>query len=121
MDFAEKLSHEERRGLSEDLTEEELVIFDLLTKPEPDLKEKEKQQVKLVARELLEKLKADKLVLDWKKRLQTRAAVQVTIENVLNVGLPRIYSPELYTQKCESIYQHVYDTYYGQGKSVYGD
>jgi len=119
MDFAEKLSHEERRGLSEGLTEEELVIFDLLTKPEPDLKEKEKQQVKLVARELLEKLRADKLVLDWKKRLQTRAAVQVTIENVLDVGLPRIYSPELYTQKCESIYQHVYDTYYGQGKSVY--
>jgi len=43
--FAQLLSAEERRGLSEGLTEEELVIFDLLTKPEPDLKETEKRQV----------------------------------------------------------------------------
>ena len=69
--------------------------------------------------ELLEKLSKDKLVLDWKKRLQTRAAVLVTIEEVLDMGLPRAYSPELYKEKCDLIYQHVYDSYYGQGRSVY--
>ena len=34
MAFAKKLNEEEKRGLAEQLTEEELVIFDLLTKPD---------------------------------------------------------------------------------------
>lgn len=117
--FAQRLTQEEKRSVSEGLSEEELAIFDLLTKPDPKLNGKEKQQVKLVAKELLAKLSNDKLVLDWKKRLQTRAAVLVTIEEVLDVGLPRAYSPECYQQKCDLVYQHVYDSYYGQGKSVY--
>lgn len=119
VDFAQKLTQEEKRSITEGLSEAELAIFDLLTKPDPGLNKKEKQQIKLVAKELLEKLTKDKLVLDWKKRLQTRAAVLVTIEEVLDMGLPRAYSPEFYKQKCDLVYQHVYDSYYGQGKSVY--
>ena len=118
VEFAGRLTGEERRGISEGLSEEELAVFDLLTKPEIDMAEKEKAQVKLVARELLEKLKAGKLALDWKKRQQTRAAVRVTIEEMLD-NLPRVYSPELYQQKCDVVYQHVYDSYHGQGRSVY--
>ncbi len=118
-DFAQKLNQEEKRSIAEGLSEEELAVFDLLTKPDPRLSDKDKQRVKTVAKELLAKLTQDKLVLDWKKRLQTRAAVLVTIEEVLDKGLPRAYSPEIYKRKCDLLYQHVYDSYYGQGKSVY--
>ena len=34
MAFTQKLSEEEKRAISEQLTEEELAIFDLLTKPD---------------------------------------------------------------------------------------
>ena len=46
--FARKLSEQEKRGISEQLTEEELVIFDLLIKPEINMTKAEEQQVKRV-------------------------------------------------------------------------
>jgi type I restriction enzyme, R subunit len=116
--FARKLSEEEKRGISEQLSEEELVIFDLLTKPEIKMTKTEEQQVKKVAKDLLATLKRERLVLDWKKRQTTRAAVLVTIETVLD-QLPRVYTPEVYEQKCQSVYQHVFDSYQEQSKSVY--
>lgn len=64
-------------------------------------------------------LKAEKLVLDWRKRQQARAEVRVTIEKVLDEGLPRIYTPELFERKTAAVFQHVYDAYYGAGRSVY--
>jgi type I restriction enzyme R subunit len=66
------------------LTEEELAIFDLLTKPDITLTEKEKLEIKKVAKELLSTLKQEKLVLDWRRRQQTKAAVKVAIEEVLD-------------------------------------
>ncbi|MBL7117230.1 MAG: DUF3387 domain-containing protein [Candidatus Syntrophoarchaeum sp.] len=115
--FAKELREEEKRGISENLTEEELAIFDLLYKP--DLSEKEKREVKIVAERLLAVLKKEKLVLDWRKRQQTRADVVLTIRDILDEGLPRSYTPEVYQQKCDLVYQHVYDAYYGLGRSVY--
>jgi len=117
--FARDLNEEEKRGISEQLTEEELAIFDLLTKPEMSLTGKEEHQVKKVGRELLDILKREKLVLDWRKRQQSRAQVRVTIEDIFDRGLPQSYTPELYQEKCETVYQHVYDSYFGAGKSVY--
>lgn len=55
--------------------------MDILTKPEPKLTNKDKAQVKKVVRELLATLKQEKLVLDWRKRQQTRAAVLITIQD----------------------------------------
>jgi type I restriction enzyme R subunit len=118
MAFTQKLSEEEKRGISEQLTEEELTIFDLLTKPDPALSKAEERAVKNVARELLTKLKGEKLVLDWKKRQPTRAAVRYTIETMLD-ELPRTYTPEIYQKKCDVVYQHVFDAYSGQGNSLY--
>jgi len=117
--FAQKLTDEEKRGIAEQLSEEELAIFDLLTKPEITLTKAEEREVKKVAKELLETLKREKLVLDWKKRQSTRAAVRYTIETVLD-ELPRVFTPDLYQQKCELVYQHVFDSYSGQGQSLYG-
>jgi type I restriction enzyme R subunit len=75
--------------------------------------------VKLASKQLLKALKEEKLVLDWRKRQQSRAEVLFTIETVLDEMLPITYSKEIYNQKCERVYQHVYDSYYGAGKSVY--
>ena len=116
--FAKELSEEDKRHIEEQLTEEELAIFDLLTKPDPILRKAEEQEVKKVARSLLEVLKREKLVLDWRKRQQSRAAVQVTIQELLD-QLPATYTPEVYSKKCNAVYQHVYDAYYGAGQSVY--
>jgi type I restriction enzyme, R subunit len=118
MAFTKKLNDEEKRGIAEQLTEEELVIFDLLTKPNVILTKQETAEVKKVARSLLEKLKQEKLVLDWRKQQTTRAMVFTTIKDILD-QLPRAYTKELYEQKCDTVYQHFYEAYLGQGKSVY--
>ena len=112
------LNKEEKRGIAEQLSEEQLMLFDLLTKPEMKLTKNETQQVKKVARELLATLKREKIVLDWRKRQQSRAAVRLCMEEVLE-GLPQVYKAELYQQKCDLIYQHIYDSYYGPGKDLY--
>jgi type I restriction enzyme R subunit len=118
MSFTKRLSEEEKRGIAEQLTEEELVIFDLLTKPNMTLSKAEEREVKKVAKDLLETLKKEKLVLDWKKRQATRAAVRYTVETLLD-QLPRVYTPEIYEQKCEQVYQHVFESYAGQASSIY--
>lgn len=117
LEFVMMLDAEEKRGIEENLTEEELALFDLLKKS--DLSRKETQQVKLASKELLDKLKKEKLVLDWRRKQQARADVLLTIETMLDAKLPRSYTPELYEQKCISVFQHIYDSYYGAGKSVY--
>lgn len=119
VELANSLKAEGRRHMTERLTEEELAMFDILTKPAPELTEKERNEVKKVARELLESLKGEKLVLDWRKRQQSRAMVRHTIEVGLD-RLPERYAREAYKAKCETVYQHVYDSYYGGGRSVYG-
>lgn len=116
--FAQDLNEEERRHVREEISEEELAVFDLLFRPPPELTDKERKQVKKVAGQLLEKLKQEKLVLDWRKKEMTRAAVRQTIEIILD-ELPEVYSKDFYDQRCEVVYQHVYDAYWGEKKSVY--
>ena len=117
--FAQGLSKEEQRGVSERLDEEELAIFDLLTKSEVNLSAAEREKIKATARELLATLKAEKLTLDWRKRQQARAEVRVTIGKFLDQGLPTAYTQELLEQKTTTVFEHVYDAYYGAGQSIY--
>jgi type I restriction enzyme R subunit len=116
--FAQGLNQEEKRHLGEQLSEEELALFDLLTRPAIKLNKKEQRQVKKVARGLLETLKGEKLVLDWRKKQQARAAVQVCIRDAFE-QLPAAFTPELREEKCALAYQHVYDSYLGEGRSIY--
>ncbi len=118
INFAQELNTESKRAVSQNLTEEELAIFDLLTKPEINLTKQEEQEVKQVARELLAILKKEKLVLDWRKRQQSKASVEVAIKDQLD-KLPQSYSAELYEQKCQEVYQHIYEKYSGQDRSIY--
>jgi type I restriction enzyme R subunit len=112
--FAQELNEEEQRHIRENLTEEELALLDVLTKPKLGITPKEERQVKKVARDMLQTLKAEKLVLDWRKRQQSRAAVRLCIEEWLD-KLPPAYTPAIYQAKCEAVYQHVYDSYGGAG------
>lgn len=115
--FAQKLNEEEQRHIKEKLTEEELTVFDILTKPRVDTTAKEQRDVKKVAKDLLQTLKGEKLVLDWRKRQQSRAMVRLCIEEFLD-KLPPAYTSELYQAKCEAVYQHVYDSYGAPGHPV---
>ena len=101
VELAKRLTEEETRATRENLSEEELALLDLLTKPVPDLTAKEQVEVKSVARSLLETLKRERLVLDWRKRQQTRQAVRLTIEQTLD-QLPATYTTDLYHHKCET-------------------
>ncbi len=118
LSFARALTAEEQRTIAENLAEEELALFDLLTRPEPALSKAEQAQVKQIARDLLATLKQEKLVLDWRKKQQAKAAVRLAIEETLD-QLPESYTTELYAQKCEAVYQHIYDAYAGAGQSIY--
>jgi hypothetical protein len=46
--------------------------------------------------------------------------VRVAVEEKLD-ELPEVYTEEAYWGKCDAVYQHIYDHYYGQGKSVYAE
>ena len=74
---------------------------------------------KKIAKELLLKLKSEKLALDWRKKQQTKAAVRNTIEVELDDELPPSYDEKDYYEKCELIYLHISENYYGDGQSIY--
>ena len=109
-----KLSHslndEEQRHVREGLSEEELVMFDILTRPAPELTSQERAEVKKMARELLDRVKA-LLVLNWRQKSTARSQIKMTIEDALDTGLPRAYTPEIYRQKCSAVFEHVYESY----------
>jgi type I restriction enzyme R subunit len=112
------LTEEQTRHVRENLSEEELTMFDILTRPAPDLTTAEREEVKKVAHQLLEKLHK-LLVLGWRQKVSTRARVKIEIENALDEGLPRAYSKDLYEKKCAAVFEHVYQSYQGEGRSVY--
>jgi len=109
MELAEQLKEEEKRYIREELdNEKQLAMFDLLTKPEPELSTKEKKDVKAVARILHDKLVEGILALDWRKKQEKKAEVQVAIKTILNDGLPEIYDKRIFDDKRSAIYDYVY-------------
>ncbi len=114
----DELTEEEQRTVREGLSEDELTIYDLLTRPEPDLTGAERVQVKATAKRLLAHV-TEKVVLDWRKRQHTRAAVQVAVGEILDADLPEVYGPELFDDKVRRVYEHIYASYFDNGESVY--
>jgi type I restriction enzyme R subunit len=104
------LTEEQTRHVRENLSEEELTIFDLLTRPGPKLSAEEREEVKRVANLLLLKLKT-LLTFDWRQTYQARARIRLAIEETLDSGLPRSYTPELFQQKCGTVFEHIYESY----------
>ena len=104
------LSDEEHRHVREQLSEEELTVFDLLTRPGPDLSPAERDEVKKVARHLLERVRSA-LVLNWREKAQARARIRLAIEDTLDEGLPRAYTPDVYQQKVGVLFEHVFESF----------
>jgi uncharacterized protein (TIGR00369 family) len=115
--FKNALTEPDARAVSKGLTAEQLAIFDLLMRPAPDLPEDEKSSVKRVAEELLTVLRREKLVLDWHKEPNTRAAVRVAVEETLD-RLSEKFTRPIYIQKCNAVYERVFDSYSDDGRSV---
>ena len=110
VELANDLSAEEQRAMKENLTDDELAIFDLLQKNQ--LSSEEVAQVKKTARTLLEKLQKEKLVLDWREKESTRAGVKSTIFDIIYGFLPE---PTYSEQECEikgsEVYNFVFERY----------
>lgn len=102
------LTAEETRHVRENLTEEELAIFDILTRPGPELGPKERNEVKKVAAHLLTRLQEIQSV-DWRQTVQARAKIKETIEETLD-GLPEAYTRPIFSEKCSRVFEHVYET-----------
>ncbi len=119
-DFIKDLTVEEQRAVRENLEDQEaLAIFDLLREGKK-LEGKDLKQVKKVAKETLDKLKAEKLKIErWRESRQITAQVKGMIYDNL-LWLPEdAYTDEDVSLKTVSVYQHIYSNYYGGGKSVY--
>ncbi len=114
------LDAEQERHVRENLSEEELVIFDILTRPAPELSTVERDEVKKVAKDLLSRLK-QLLVLNWRQKSAARSTLKLAIEDTLDNGLPRSYTPEIYSQKCFALFEHVYESYPERNTGVYAE
>ena len=112
------LTEEQSRHIRENLTEEQLTIFDILTRPGPKLSTAERREVKKVAQMLLDHING-LLVVDWRQKSQARARVNLAIEETLDSGLPKSYDKPLFTAKCTAVFEHVYESYQGDGHSIY--
>jgi len=108
--LSRNLSEEQQRHVRENMSEEELVIFDILTRPAPDLSLDERAEVKRVARDLLLRL-TQLLVLNWRQKSSARSQLKLAIEDVLDTGLPRAFDKPLYEQKCSALFEHIYESY----------
>lgn len=119
IELSKTLTVEEERAVREGMTEEELAIFDLLTKPEPVLTYEERETVKASARQLLEHLHV-KLVQDWRRKVAAINDVDSTIRRVLDHGLPvGPYTVDIFTTKVQLVFDHVLTAYGDNGESVY--
>ncbi|MFO0040369.1 MAG: type I restriction endonuclease subunit R [Pseudomonadota bacterium] len=106
-DLVAEMEDEERRAAREGLSEEELAIFDLLTRPEPKLTQAQEVPVKKVARDLLAKLQALR-VEHWRQNQETRAAVQSEIRFTLNELPEEPYPEPVWNEKVDAVWQFVF-------------
>jgi type I restriction enzyme R subunit len=119
IELSKTLTDEEERAVAEGLTEEELAVFDLLTRPEPTLTDAERDLVKASAKRLLAHLH-DKLVLDWRRKSATTAGVRTAIRDILDADLPEDpYPPDMFDTKIQAVFDHVISAYGDDGSSVY--
>lgn len=119
-DFVKDLSIEEQRAVRENLGDQEvLAIFDLLTKGK-ELNNEDVKKVKKVAKDTLDKLKAEKLSIErWRESREVIAQVKIVIhENMLHLPIES-YSDEDVDTKATDVYQHIFASYRGGNDSVY--
>jgi type I restriction enzyme R subunit len=103
-----ELELERGRAAREGLSEQELAIFDLLTRPEPKLTKAQEVAVKKVARELVEKLQGLLKIDYWRLKPQARGAVEHEIRVTLNALPEEPYPQELWDEKVGAVWEFVF-------------
>lgn len=112
VNFIGSLSEEDARAKREGLTEEQLAVFDLL-RLEKLLNNKERNEVKAIAKELLEELQKEQLAVDhWIEKPQTAAAVRKAINDLLFNKLPYpTYEDQDINLKTALLFEHMKSQY----------
>lgn len=111
LQLIEDLKKEDNRAYEEGLTEEELEIYDLLIMGKK-LTKAEEQKVKLAAKHLYNALlqkKAELMVVEWYKDVQTRALVRDAISAELDKDLPNSYDTDSFNAKTDLLLNHFMD------------
>jgi type I restriction enzyme R subunit len=107
--FNDECSEEEKRYLREGLdNEDQLAVFDLLQKDV--LSRAEREAIKRVARDLLERLLAGKLRIDrWREKATAQAQVKAEIIKHLFAQLPPgVYGAEEIDARAGAVFAHIY-------------
>lgn len=112
--MVQAMSNEEQRAVALGLDEESLALFDLLRKP--DLDRKSTEQLKLVAKGLLETIKKRLTdISDWQATEAKRDAVRVLIHDFLYsdaTGLPvDAYDEQDIDALTVNVFQHIWRAY----------
>ena len=112
-ELMDELDAEQKRAVEEGLSEDELALFDLLTKD--NLGKAERERVKQSSRDLLAAIKARLADLDrfWEKE-QTKADMQVFILDEIFTNLP---TPPFTLEEKEAVASDIYDHVWQQAVS----
>ena len=98
------LSEEGKRAERENLEEDELTVFDMLTR-DKKLSDKDKAEVKEAGRGLLEHLKKNEFKVNlWAEKTQTASAVRRVIEDFLYMKLPHPTYNDDISSKADILY-----------------
>ncbi|MFA5948592.1 MAG: type I restriction enzyme endonuclease domain-containing protein, partial [Candidatus Gracilibacteria bacterium] len=109
IELAKDLNEEEKRSVKENLSEDELAIFDLLVKE--NLNPEDEKKIKDATRELLINLKP-LLVPHWRDFEANRSGVKITITDLLYIKLPeKTYTEKECSLKGFEIYNFIYERY----------
>lgn len=121
IELVNSYSAEEADSKREGLTDEQKAIFDILRHGKK-LEEKEKNEIKIISIELLEKLKQEKLKVErWADKSVTAAAVYNYVNKTLFEVLPYpTYQTDDIDLKTNLVYEHLKHQYFGGGVSIYG-
>ncbi len=117
LNLSRRLDDEQSRHIRENLKEEELVVFDILTRPAPELTTAERDEVKKVACVLLRRIKT-LLAVNWRQKAASRSRIRLAIADELD-GLPKRYSKTLYEEKCANLFEHIYERYPERERGIY--
>lgn len=112
MKLISELDDEQKRYIAEGFdSDEELTIFDLLSR-DSDLSKEEIKQVKKLAQTMLVKIKARIHELDhWRDKEETQSIISVLIRDLLWADLPDSYDDKAVADYRQRIFEYIYQTY----------
>ena len=111
MKLSHELTEEEKRYIREGFeNDEQLSMYDVLMKD--NLNKEDIKKLKAVAKELLEKIKAQLATMDHPfDKQETRASIIITIRDILWKELPESYSDESINYYRDAVYNYVSQHY----------